>query len=144
MRCALHSMRNMPNRARRRICFCCSTHAQSYALCVALVSQRPSTQLEAARRCRAAAAVSARVANPDAALAMGALGAEAACAVELELAAALAGLATSGPCSASAAGHSGGDAGGRAVDIARCLQVQSRLSYVKVIRRLQAQRLCAR
>ena len=74
--------------------------------------------------------MSARELNPDAALAVSALGAEGACAVELELAAALAGLATSGPSSGSAAGHGGGDASGRAVDIARCLQVRSGLTYL--------------
>ena len=66
----------------------------------------------------------ARELNPDAALAVSALGAEGACAAELELAAALAGLAMSGPGSGSvAAGPGGGAACDRAVAIARCLQV---------------------
>ena len=72
--------------------------------------------------------MSARELNPDAALAVSVLSAEGACAVELELAAALAGLAMSGPCSGSVAGHGGGDACDRAVAIARCLQVWSGLT----------------
>ena len=77
---------------------------------------------------RAGAAAPAREPNPDAALSVGALGAEGARAAELELAAALAGLATLGPRSGSAAGHSGADAGSRAVYVARHLQVRKQSS----------------